>query len=61
MKRDKYWSEPKLVKSNTAGGGWWYANKGSIEVHCDADFGTSHTSVRIPRKALVEYIKRSAK
>lgn len=56
MKRNSYWRDPKQ-----AGVGWWYANKGSIEVHCDAEHNKLHTTVKIRRKDLVEYLRRSAK
>ena len=54
MKRDRYWSMPKNVK-----GGWWYANTGSIEIHVAATSAIVHTTIRIKRKALLEYIRRT--
>lgn len=56
VKRDEYWRQPKK-----AGEGWWYANARSIEIHCDSDHNRLHTVVRISRKALAEYLRRSEK
>ena len=59
MKRDQYWAKPKEAKCEGGGEAWWYANKGSIEVH--AASGMTHFTVRIPRKQILEYIKRTGK
>ena len=55
MKHDQYWQKPKK-----AGAGWWYASRGSIEVHCDATEDKRHTAVRITRSQLAEYLRRSS-
>jgi hypothetical protein len=59
MKRDRYWATPKKLWTDAPGGAWWYASKGSIEVHADADHNKLHVKVRIPRSVLVEYLRRT--
>lgn len=52
MKRDDYWAKPKKVRN-----GWWYANKGSIDVVHQNALGV----VRITRGQILQYIQRTAK
>jgi hypothetical protein len=58
MKHDQYWQKPKKARSDAPGGAWWYANEGGIEVHADASIDQRHVTVHIPRRKLIEYLRR---
>ena len=58
MKHDQYWQKPKNAQT-TGIGAWWYASDGGIEVHADVESDQVHVTVRIPRRKLVEYLRRT--
>ena len=64
MRQGKYWMNPKKAKGhNGSPDGWWYVNKGSIDIHVDPPapqaYTSAHITLRINRKQLLEYIRRS--
>mgnify|MGYP001592820649 CR=1 FL=1 len=58
----QYWAHPKQARSLRAevDDGWWYANRGNIEIHADARVTARHVVLRITRSQLLDYISKSA-
>lgn len=55
--KTQYWSKPKKARVDR-GQAWWYANKGSIEIYVISP--QARFTVRLSRKALADYVRRSA-
>jgi hypothetical protein len=53
---ERYFRTPKNVKVSR-GKAWWYANRGSLELHVDAD--TQHFVARLSRRELADYVRRT--
>ena len=61
MKRDQYWSKPK--KASVLRGmaeAWWYADRGSIQLHVQPINSQDHIEIRLPRAVVAKYLARSS-
>ena len=53
----QYINKPKKCHGEDIG--WWYANKGGIEIHVPSKPGRYHHIVKIQRNELIKYLEKT--